>query len=87
LLPLCLFFAKERDKLQHRIKALSTSLPGSAADFHTLSAGVSVNVIYTDFFPALIGFCLFLGGYPLYVLMRKLYPEKEVEEANPVNGK
>jgi APA family basic amino acid/polyamine antiporter len=44
--------------------------------------GVSVNVLYTDPIPALIGFCLFLIGYPLYLLMRKLYPAKDSPKLN-----
>jgi APA family basic amino acid/polyamine antiporter len=37
--------------------------------------GVTVNVVYTDPFPALVGVGLLLAGYPLYLVMRRLYPE------------
>lgn len=41
-------------------------------------ASISINVLITDTVPALIGFGFFLGGYPLYRVMQRLYPtEKE----------
>jgi APA family basic amino acid/polyamine antiporter len=36
--------------------------------------GVTVNVVYTDPFPTLVGLGLLLAGYPLYLVMRRLYP-------------
>jgi APA family basic amino acid/polyamine antiporter len=39
--------------------------------------GVTVNVVYTDPIPALVGLCLLLAGYPLYLVMRRIYPEQK----------
>ncbi len=46
--------------------------------------GVTVNVVYTDPFPALVGLGLLLAGYPLYLVMRRLYPGEQ--PAVPAEG-
>jgi hypothetical protein len=33
--------------------------------------------VYTDPIPALVGLCLLLAGYPLYLVMRRIYPEQK----------
>jgi APA family basic amino acid/polyamine antiporter len=70
--------------LRHRSRSVGDSYKGYRvplypvvpALFVTVLVCISVNVLLTETMSALIGILIFLSGFPIFVLMRRIYQKK-----------